>query len=315
MRPYQIGLLVAAAAVSGALYVKLTSPKAEPAPAAASQAAAPAATPLTPEAPAPPAAKEPEAKEERPSPLPEKRESRPARREQKSTARPAPVTVAQSQPAAQQPAAAPPPPAPAVSEPPRPVEEKPANVFKPEETKPAPRQPQTVTIPAGTTLNVRLDETLDSERNQSGDSFSATLDAPLVIDGFVIAGKGSRVEGKIAQAERAGRVRGLSFLSLELTRLKTSDGQRIDIRTDQFSKQGETSKGDDAKKIGAGAGIGAAIGAIAGGGKGAAIGAAIGGATGAGGVLATRGKAATLPAETRLSFRLSNNVSVTEKLR
>jgi hypothetical protein len=66
-------------------------------------------------------------------------------------------------------------------------------------------------------------------------------------------------------------------------------------------------------KVGAVTAIGAAIGAIAGGGKGAAIGAATGGAAGTGGVLATRGKSTTLPSETRISFRLRNAVTITER--
>ena len=60
----------------------------------------------------------------------------------------------------------------------------------------------------------------------------------------------------------------------------------------------------DAAKVGAGAALGAIIGAIAGGGKGAAIGAGVGGGAGAGDVMATRGKPAALPSETRVTFRL-----------
>jgi hypothetical protein len=77
----------------------------------------------------------------------------------------------------------------------------------------------------------------------------------------------------------------------------------------------EESRQDDAKKVGAGAALGAVIGAIAGGGKGAAIGAGVGGGAGAGAVMATRGAAAALPSETRLTFRLNAPVTLTEKLR
>jgi hypothetical protein len=159
-----------------------------------------------------------------------------------------------------------------------------------------------------------VDETLRSDKNQSGDSFRATLDQPLVIDGFVIAERGARVEGRVSEVDAGGRVKGVARMTLELVRLTTSDGQRIRLQTETFARQGQKDTKGDAAKIGVAAGIGAAIGAIAGGGKGAAIGAGVGGAAGAGGVMATRGKAAEIPAETRLSFRLREPITITEKL-
>jgi hypothetical protein len=159
-----------------------------------------------------------------------------------------------------------------------------------------------------------VDETLRSDRNQAGDSFRATLDQPLVVDGAVIAERGSRVEGRISEVDPSGRVRGVARIALELVRLTTSDGQRVRLQTESFAKQAEKETKKDAAKIGVAAGIGAAIGAIAGGGRGAAIGAATGGAAGTGGVLLTRGAAAEIPAETRISFRLRDSITLTEKL-
>ena len=182
-----------------------------------------------------------------------------------------------------------------------------------EEKKPE-RVPQTVTIAAGTLLSVRVDQKLSTETNQTGDSFKATLDQPLVVDGFVIAERGARVEGRVIEADPGGRVRGLSRISLELVRLNSSDGQRLRLQTESFAKEGQQDKKRDVAKVGAAAGIGAAIGAIAGGGKGAALGAVLGGAAGTGGVMATRGAAAEIPAETRMTFRLRDAIIVTEKL-
>jgi len=170
-----------------------------------------------------------------------------------------------------------------------------------------------VTLRAGILLSTRTVEGLSSERNQIGDTFTATLEQPLSVDGWVIAERGARLEGKIVQSQRAGRVKGLSNLAIELTQLVTSDGQRIPIETETFEKRGESSTGQDAAKIGAVAAIGAVIGAIAGGGKGAGIGAAAGGAAGAGDVMLTRGKPAVLPAETHINFRLRNSVTITER--
>jgi hypothetical protein len=170
-----------------------------------------------------------------------------------------------------------------------------------------------VTIAAGTNLTIRLIDSISSDLVQPGQAFHATIDQPLVVDGFVIAERGARVEGKITDAQEAGRVKGVSRLSLELTRLTTADGQRIAIATQTWDKEGEQSRKSDATKVAAGAGIGAALGAIFGGGKGAAVGAASGGAAGGGVVLATRGKPVSLPSETRLTFRLRSPVTITEK--
>jgi hypothetical protein len=178
---------------------------------------------------------------------------------------------------------------------------------------PPPDPPRQVTIAAGTLIGVRLVETLASDRMSVGDTFSATLDTPVVVDGLVIAERGARVQGRVARLDRAGRVRGLAALGIELTSLRTSDGQTVRLQTETFEKQAEKTVAKDAAKVGVAAGIGAAIGAIAGGGKGAAVGAAAGGAAGTGGVLATRGEAVTIPSETKLSFRLSQPVTVTEK--
>jgi len=176
----------------------------------------------------------------------------------------------------------------------------------------APEQPHTVTIANGKVVSVRLSESLSSHRNRPGDVFFATLDEPLEVDGFVIAERGARIEGRVVEAEEAGRVQGLARLVLELTRIETSDGQRVAVRTERFEKAGPASKREDAAKIGAGAVLGSIIGAAAGGGKGAAIGAAAGGAAGTGTVMATRGKPAELPVEARLTFKIDQPVVITE---
>ena len=172
----------------------------------------------------------------------------------------------------------------------------------------APLEPRVVTIPEKTTIAIRLGERLASDRSVVGDAFFGTLDAPLVVDGWVIAERGARVLGRVTDVEAAGRVQGVATLTLELSTLIATDGQRIPLRTARFIHQGDTSKKGDAVKVG----IGAAIGAAAGG-KGAAIGAAAGGAAGAGAVALTRGKAAVLETETRISFQLEQPVTVTER--
>lgn len=186
---------------------------------------------------------------------------------------------------------------------------------KPPEPPAPPRTPRTVTIAGGTLISVRLAEKVSSETHKEGDAFLATLDQPLVVNELVIAERGARAEGRIVASEGAGRVKGVSSIALELVTVTTSDGQRIELKTQSFAKEGPKTVAQDAAKVGAAAGIGAAIGAIIGGGKGAGIGAAAGGAAGTGTVMATRGKAAELPAETRISFRVNEPVEVVEKLK
>ncbi len=161
-------------------------------------------------------------------------------------------------------------------------------------------------------IAVRLVDALSSDRNAPGDSFAATLDRELVADGYVIAERGARVEGRVLATRNGGRARGDAELVLELTRVYTSDGQRVAILTDSFHKQMEPNHGQDAEKIAGGAAVGAAIGAVAAGGKGAAVGAGVGGGAGTADVMLSR-KPATLPVETRLTFRLNAPVTLTEK--
>lgn len=204
---------------------------------------------------------------------------------------------------------------PPIPEPSQPVVEPLRDPPQPEPLPPPVRQPHTVTLNSGTAIAVRIGETLTADHNQPGDGFLATLDQPLVVDGFVIAERGARLEGRIVEADRGGRVKGTSRLEIELVKLATADGQHVRIRTSPFAKQSESSIRSDAAKIGIGAAIGAAIGGIASGGKGAGIGAGVGGAAGAGDVLLTRGKAAAIPVETRVSFHLQEPLTLTERLR
>lgn len=176
-----------------------------------------------------------------------------------------------------------------------------------------PRQPHVVTLAAGTSIFIRLGETVSTDHNYSGDTFRGTLDQPIISEGFIIADRGSKVLGQIVHAEKAGRIRGLSDLSLDVTEINTTDGQHVRVSTGTFDKHGSSSKGMDAAKIAGGAAFGALIGALGGGGKGAAIGSGVGAAAGAGTVLITRGKGAVIPAETQIQFRLTMPVTITEK--
>ena len=183
----------------------------------------------------------------------------------------------------------------------------PINLTPPPPTGPPP--PQKVTIPSGTTMAVRLVDTIDSERSQPGQTFHATLDSPLAVEGDIAVPAGYDVEGHIVDVKSAGKFAGQSLLALQLDRVKVGD-KYYAIQTDQYRRQGTSRGKNTAEKVGAGAGIGAIIGAIAGGGKGAAIGAAAGGGLGGGVQAATKGQQIKLPSETVLNFTLQAPVTV-----
>ena len=303
MKLVQVGILLALIAV-GVLLFMVYRGQQQAAAVPAGQESLPAE--VNPGEPPPPEpAPAPEVAVSKPSPVRSGRQASKAS-SLSPPARPEPVAAPPAPPAVSETAVSAPAPPPAAAPEPSAVRAEPP-------PPPPPPQPRTVTVEAGTLLSVRLAESLTTEKVQTGDTFTGTLDRPLVVDGLVVAERGARVEGRVEEAVQAGRVRGVASLSIRLVRLLTANGQRLEIRTDPFQKEGETTKGQDAAKVGGGAGIGAAVGAIAGGGKGAAIGAAIGGAAGAGTVAATRGKPAVLPVETRIDFRLSQSFTVTEK--
>jgi hypothetical protein len=174
---------------------------------------------------------------------------------------------------------------------------------------PPPPPPQKVTVPYGTAVSVRLVDSIDSEKNQLGDVFHATLNTPITQDGVVVIPSGSEVQGHLVDVKSAGKFAGKSVVVLQLDSI-SSGGQTYGIQTDQFTRDGSSRGKNTAEKVGAGAGIGAIIGALAGGGKGAAIGAAAGGGLGGGVQAATKGQQIKLPSETVLNFTLQAPVTV-----
>ena len=166
--------------------------------------------------------------------------------------------------------------------------------------RPAPRLPEyrEFTIPAGTVLPLRLTSALASDANQIEDAVNASFRQDLMLDGSLVVPAGAEVAGRVVDVERSGRVKGRARLAMRFTML-TQDGDQYDMRTEAVERVAAATKGEDATKIGIGAGAGAALGAILGGGSGAAKGAAIGAAAGTGAVLATRGDEVRLePGET-----------------
>lgn len=184
-----------------------------------------------------------------------------------------------------------------------------AEVPKPPAPEPAAAPPKPITVPAATALNVILLDALSSDKNKPGDTFQATLAAPLVVKGETVLEKGAKVQGRVVDAEESGRVKGRASMRLVLT--SVTQGQKvIPIVTKPYAVEAEATKKRDAEIIGGAAGVGAAIGAIAGGGKGALIGAGVGGGAGTGTVLATKGKEVQFKPEAKLKFTLEKPVDL-----
>jgi hypothetical protein len=180
----------------------------------------------------------------------------------------------------------------------------------PAEAKPAP-QPVEFTVPAGQRIEVRTIDTIDSRHAEAGQTFRASLDAPLVAGSRVVAPAGSSATIVLASAKQSGRIKGHSILELRLSRLQCN-GNWYPVDTSFYEAKSKSRGKQTAIRTGIGAAAGAAIGAIAGGGKGAAIGSAIGGGGGLGLQLFTHGTRVKIPSETVLSFRLEQPLTVTE---
>jgi hypothetical protein len=170
--------------------------------------------------------------------------------------------------------------------------------------------PSRLTLQAGTFVMVRVDQMLSSDKNQAGDGFSATLTRPLVADGVVVAQRGQIIGGRVAEAQKAGRVKGVSRLAVQLTDLTLVDGQQVPIETELTNLKGPTSKARDSGAIMGTTALGAAVGGAADLGPGAAIGAGAGLIAGTVGVLLTRGRPTVIYPESVLTFRLSEPITI-----
>jgi hypothetical protein len=146
-----------------------------------------------------------------------------------------------------------------------------------------------VTIPSGTTLSLSLTSAVASDTSKVEDAVSAELTQAVVVDGRDVLPAGSTVTGQVTSAEASGRVKGRAQVAFRFDTL-TTGGTKYDVQTAGLSRVASATKGEDATKIGIGAGAGAVVGGLLGGKGGAAKGAAVGGGAGTGLVLATKGQ-------------------------
>jgi len=213
---------------------------------------------------------------------------------------PQPPPNAPPQPAPSNPAAAATPPPAAAAVAPAPTEPAP------------PPPPKIVTVPAGEQISVRMIDGIDSARNTAGQTFRASLSAPVRVHGRTIFPTGTDATVLLANAKGAGRIRGQSELEVELSGIMYK-GHTYELTSSTVQQQGQGRGKQSAVRTGIGAAAGAIIGAIAGGGKGAAIGSLAGGGAGAGYQLFTHGQQVKIPSETVLTFSLQAPIEVHER--
>ncbi|MFB3921710.1 MAG: BON domain-containing protein [Terriglobia bacterium] len=173
-----------------------------------------------------------------------------------------------------------------------------------------PREPEQITIPAGTTITVRMIDGVDSSQHRAGEEFAASVAAPVVVDDRVIIRPGADARVRLRLATSAGRMTGRSELEVELVGLAVG-AQTYAVETSVVEKAGASRGKRTAATVGGGAALGGLIGAIAGKGKGAAIGAAVGAGAGTAVQAATKGEKVQIPPETKLDFALKAPLTVT----
>lgn len=165
---------------------------------------------------------------------------------------------------------------------------------------PKPAKPKSsVVIPAGTTINVRTIDNIDSTKASAGQRFRASIDDPVVVGDRVIIPRGADCTVQIAQVS-ANKEMAIKLYDV------TVGGKPYDVATSyaQLEAQGTSKTKKGVRRSAVLGGLGAAIGGIAGGGSAAAIGAVSGVGLGAISGAMAKGKTLQVPAETRLSFQL-----------
>jgi hypothetical protein len=171
----------------------------------------------------------------------------------------------------------------------------------------SPVEANPILLPAGTNLVIRMIDGVDSERDSVGQTFTASLDEPVMIDGETAVPRGAGVVLKLVDDKESGKLAGKTTLTLDLMSVIV-DGRMVDVNTDTVTEASSSRGARTGKLAGGTALFGTIIGAIAGGGKGAAIGLGAGAAAGVGAEIVTRGQHVSIPSETRLTFVLESAV-------
>jgi len=186
-------------------------------------------------------------------------------------------------------------------------------------------QAEKITIPAGTTLHCRLNQPITTQLNSQGDPFTANVSEPLIFDGHEVVPVGARLQGRISELQRPGRIKGVGEMRLTVEKVTMPDGgtfplsailntvygaEGASVKGEEGGVKGPNSHFKDIQEVGAGMGGGGLLGTIIGGVHGAVIGGAIGGAVGLVDTLRKRGPDLSLPAGTQLNYQLTRELVI-----
>jgi hypothetical protein len=177
-----------------------------------------------------------------------------------------------------------------------------------------PPPPPPLVVPAGTSVVVRMGNTIDTKTANAGDSFTGTLAHSIAVDGVVAIPAGAGVAGTVVDAKSPGRFKGAGDLAVTLTSLNVR-GVPTSIETSTYTQTVKGKGKRTAVMAGGGTGAGALIGGLAGGGKGALIGGLLGAGAGTAGAAFTGNKDLQIPAESVVTFRLAHSISVKRLVR
>ena len=164
-------------------------------------------------------------------------------------------------------------------------------------------------IPANTSVVIRLIDPVDSKTDSLGQSYRASIDQPIYANGLQAVPRGADAVLKLVDSHQAGRFAGKTALTLRLDSF-VMNGHSYEVLGSDITKVSSSRTGRSAEVIGGAAALGALVGGLAGGGTGAAIGAGSGAAIGTGAQVFTPGQRIKLPSESRLTFTLTQPVSV-----
>jgi hypothetical protein len=167
-----------------------------------------------------------------------------------------------------------------------------------------------VSIPAGTTLTIRIDQHISVKTSRAGDAFTGEMVVPVLdSDSSVLVPKGATVSGVVDVSHRRGHFKGRSLLELRLTSL-TLNGTEYPLNTRDLAESKEGKGRRSSAIISGGTGLGMAVGGVATGG----VGLVVGGLIGAGGGTAIAGLTGNrdldIPAESIVRFKLSDDLTV-----
>lgn len=172
-----------------------------------------------------------------------------------------------------------------------------------------PPPPPPLVVPAGASLVVRMGNTIDTKTAHDGDSFTGTLAQSVAVDGVVAIPSGAGVAGTVVQSKSPGRFKGEGTLSVALTSINVR-GVPTSIDSSTYTQTVKGKGKRTAVMAGGGTGAGALIGGLAGGGKGALIGGLVGAGAGTAGAAFTGNKDLQIPAESVVTFKLGNSITV-----